>query len=178
MLPHLKGSFFGPPTSPVFGFLSPSNSGLAPLRTSGCNSSPLPVAATFAFRVSSVVSSFDAGDWFICGLGRAGSASTGGGVGFGVLNAPVDDFCKRSNSSCSLGGRRGGAGPVEKAGRRAVCEKNLREGSRNLGGNKRDISNIIKLLNELRIFQLSEVYKTNQWRRTWNEARLHNRRPG
>ena len=45
--------------------------------------------------------------------------------GRGVLNAPVEDFCKRSNSSCSLGGRRGGAGPVENAGRVVDVEKSL-----------------------------------------------------
>lgn len=30
--PHLSGSFLGPPISPVLGFLSPSNSGGAPMR--------------------------------------------------------------------------------------------------------------------------------------------------
>lgn len=63
----------------------------------------------------------DAGDWLIRGLGR--DASDVDWVfmmtsGFGVLKAPVDVFCKRSNSSCSLGGRRGGAGPVANAGLR------------------------------------------------------------
>lgn len=43
--PHLSGSFFGPPTSPVFGFTSPSNSGFAPRRTAGCSSAPWPDAA-------------------------------------------------------------------------------------------------------------------------------------
>jgi hypothetical protein len=58
---------------------------------------------------------------------------------FGVLNAPVEALCRRSYSSCSLGGRRGGAGPVAKAGRRGEWEKKRREGRRNLGGNRRDI---------------------------------------
>jgi hypothetical protein len=38
--------------------------------------------------------------------------------GLGILNAPVESLCRRSNSSCSLGGSRGGAGPVAKAVRR------------------------------------------------------------
>jgi len=59
--------------------------------------------------------------------------------GLGVLNAPVEDFWRRSNSSCSFGGRRGGAGPVEKAGRRVERVKNRREGRRNFGGRRRDI---------------------------------------
>ena len=62
---------------------------------------------------------------------------------FGVLNAPVDDFCRRSNSSCSLGGRRGGAGPVANAGRREEFEKNRHVGRRNLDGSSRDIVNWI-----------------------------------
>ena len=57
----------------------------------------------------------------------------------GVLKAPVDDFCRRSNSSCSFGGSRGGAGPVEKAGLREEVVKKRREGRRNLGGSRRDI---------------------------------------
>lgn len=35
----------------------------------------------------------------------------------GVENAPVESFCRRSNSSCSFWGRRGGDGPVANAGR-------------------------------------------------------------
>jgi hypothetical protein len=65
----------------------------------------------------------DAGDWLICGLGREAEEeeSIAGFLvtpGLGVLNAPVEDRCRRSNSSCSLGGSRGGAGPVAKAVRR------------------------------------------------------------
>lgn len=56
-----------------------------------------------------------------------------------MLNAPVDERCRRSYSSCSLGGRRGGEGPVEKAGRRGVVVKKRRVGRRNLGGSRRDI---------------------------------------
>ena len=59
--------------------------------------------------------------------------------GFGVLNAPVEDLCRRSNSSCSFGGRRGGAGPVAKAVLLTEWVKNLLEGRRNLGGRIRDI---------------------------------------
>ena len=58
---------------------------------------------------------------------------------FGVLNAPVDAFCRRSNSSCSFGGRRGGAGPVAKAVRRTDWEKKRRDGRRNFGGRTGDI---------------------------------------
>jgi hypothetical protein len=59
--------------------------------------------------------------------------------GLGVLNAPVEAFCNRSNSSCSLGGSRGGAGPVANAVRRLVEAKKRQEGRRNLGGSSRDI---------------------------------------
>lgn len=38
--PWTNGSLFGPPLSPVFGFSSPSNSGLGLLTKSGCISSP------------------------------------------------------------------------------------------------------------------------------------------
>lgn len=57
----------------------------------------------------------------------------------GVLKAPVDAFWRRSNSSCSFGGRRGGAGPVEKAGRRVEVVKKRREGKSNFRGRRRDI---------------------------------------
>ena len=43
--PCLVGSVFGPPTSPVTGFLSPANSAVADLLISGCNS--LPCSSTF-----------------------------------------------------------------------------------------------------------------------------------
>lgn len=59
---------------------------------------------------------------------------------WGVLNAPVDARCRRSNSSCSLGGRRGGEGLVAKAGRKEEIVKSLRDGRRNFGGNSRDIA--------------------------------------
>ena len=60
-------------------------------------------------------------------------------VNFGLLNAPVEVFCNLSNSSCSFGGRRGGAGPVANAVRLVVEAKNRRYGRRNLGGKSRDI---------------------------------------
>ena len=60
-------------------------------------------------------------------------------AGIGVLNAPVDAFCNRSNSSCSLGGRRSGAGPVANAVRLVVEVKKRRDGRRNFGGRSRDI---------------------------------------
>ena len=66
---------------------------------------------------------------------------------FGVLNAPVDARCRRSNSSCSLGGRRGGEGPTEKAGLRVECVKNRWDGRRNLGGRSRDI--VLTAFNEV-----------------------------
>lgn len=87
-----------------------------------------------------MTSELDAGDWFICG--RARGADGVSMVGFmvrGVLKAPVDDFCRRSNSSCSFGGSRGGAGPVEKAGLMGVVVKKRREGRRNFLGSRRDI---------------------------------------
>jgi hypothetical protein len=37
-------------------------------------------------------------------------------VGFGVLNAPVDERCNSSYCSWSFLGRRGGAGPEPKGG--------------------------------------------------------------
>jgi hypothetical protein len=66
-------------------------------------------------------------------------AELGVTTAFGVLNAPVEALCRRSNSSCSFGGRRGGAGPVAKAVLLAECMKNLREGRRNFGGRSRDM---------------------------------------
>ena len=65
------------------------------------------------------------GDWLICELDAevlvgeevVGFVTTDG---LGVLNAPVEDLCSRSNSSCSFGGRRSGAGPFVKAGRKEV----------------------------------------------------------
>jgi hypothetical protein len=108
----------------------------------------LPVAATLALTAAasiSSLSSFNAGDWLICGLDRDDSDGVEDAVGlvvtcgFGALNAPVDAFCRRSNSSCSLGGRRGGAGPVAKAVRRVEWVKNRRDGRRNFGGRNRDI---------------------------------------
>lgn len=90
----------------------------------------------------------------ICGLARgvddatveADSVADDSAVGFvttdvfGVLNAPVEAFWSRSNSSCSLGGKRGGAGPVANAGRRLLCEKHRREGTINLRASNRDIA--------------------------------------
>jgi hypothetical protein len=55
--------------------------------------------------------------------------------GRGVLNAPVELRWRRSNSSCSLGGRRGGAGPVANIVRALEVEKRRRE-----EGSKRDWS--------------------------------------
>jgi hypothetical protein len=61
------------------------------------------------------------------------NAGLGVTIGLGVLNAPVEDRCRRSNSSCSFGGRRGGAGPVANAVLLTEWVKNLREGRRDLG---------------------------------------------
>lgn len=120
----------GPPTSPVFGFRSPSNSGFAPLLISGCNSSPLPDAST---RALIWASSVDAGAWLICG--RDGNFEgvedvLAGSDGLGELNAPVELRCRRSNSSCSFGGRRGGDGLVAKVVRGRDWEKKRRAGRR------------------------------------------------
>lgn len=52
-------------------------------------------------------------------------------LGRGVLNAPVEARCRRSNSSCSFGGRRGGEGPVAKAPLLEDEVKKRREGRRN-----------------------------------------------
>jgi len=60
----------------------------------------------------------EAGDWFTCSRELDGV--------LGVENAPVEVFWRRSNSSCSFVGRRGGEGPVAKAGRR-VEVVNVRE---------------------------------------------------
>ena len=67
------------------------------------------------------------------------NAGLGVTMDLGVLNAPVEARCRRSNSSCSFGGRRGGAGPVAKAVLLTEWVKNLLEGRRNLGGRIRDI---------------------------------------
>lgn len=180
----------GPPTSPVTGFTSPSNSGFAPLRTSGCNSSPLPVAWTRAFTAASSTSSADsaevgdwfnwgdfcavsdanAGDWFICGrdLDDGGEEASEALVGLvttdgrGVLKAPVDDFWRRSNSSCSLAGRRGGEGPFEKAGRVMEVENRRWEGTRK----RRDRSRGILYVRSLRIARPSRDEDSNraEWR--------------
>lgn len=56
----------------------------------------------------------------ICGREGADVAAVGVvvvGEALGVENAPVEDFCRRSYSSCSFGGRRGGEGPVANADR-------------------------------------------------------------
>lgn len=99
--PHLNGSFFGPPTSPVLGFVSPSNSGFAPRKRSGCNSSPDSVTSICGLAVDKEEGeeSPDWGDWLIFGADR------------GVLKAPVDCFWRFSKISCSSFGRRGGEGP-------------------------------------------------------------------
>lgn len=68
--------------------------------------------------------------------------------GRGVLNAPVELRCSLSNSSCSLGGRRGGAGPVANALRMLEVEKRRREEIC-----RRDWSN-------LDIFELCEIYSS------------------
>lgn len=67
-------------------------------------------------------------------------AELAGSEGLGVLKAPVDDRCNRSNSSCSFGGRRGGEGPVANAVRYALCENRRLEGIENFRDNNRDIS--------------------------------------
>jgi hypothetical protein len=61
-------------------------------------------------------------------------------AGLGVLNAPVEARCRRSNSSCSVGGSRGGAGLVAKAALKGVVVKKRRDGRRNLWGRSRDIA--------------------------------------
>ena len=59
----------------------------------------------------------EAGDWLIFGVTVGfSSALVGMDDVAGVENAPVESFWRRSNSSCSLGGRRGGEGPVANAG--------------------------------------------------------------
>jgi hypothetical protein len=59
--------------------------------------------------------------------------------GRGVLNAPVELRCRRSNSSCSLGGRRGGAGPVANVVRTVVVEKRRVEDNMRRDWRMRDI---------------------------------------
>ncbi len=78
----------------------------------------------------------------ICGRALAVEVGVDSEVGLivrGVLKAPVEAFCKRSNSSCSFGGSRGGAGPVEKAGRWRDWEKKRRDGRNVFLGRSRDI---------------------------------------
>lgn len=78
-----------------------------------------------------------------CGDGadasEKGASSGGEGLDLGVLKAPVEDFCRRSNSSCSFWGRRGGDGPVVKAKDRGVVLRKRREGRMSLRGRRRDI---------------------------------------
>lgn len=104
------------------------------------------MAATLAFTATASISlstGFKAGDWLICGLDgwEEGVVIVGFVVVevLGVLNAPVEDRWRRSNSSCSLGGRRGGAGPVAKAVLQVVVLMNRRQGRRKRGGKSRDI---------------------------------------
>ncbi len=62
-----------------------------------------------------------------------------------MLNAPVEVRCRRSNSSCSFGGRRGGAGPVAKAGLMIEVEKWRGEnGRRKRGGKMRGMIDVEK----------------------------------
>jgi hypothetical protein len=56
-----------------------------------------------------------------------------------VLNAPVELRCRRSNSSCSFGGSRGGAGPVANAVRTLEVEKRRREERSRCDLSSRDI---------------------------------------
>lgn len=75
----------------------------------------------------------ESGDWLIC-MRRFGvedgvcSSASDDGSSRGVLNAPVLWRCRRSKSSCSSLGRRGGAGPFLKGdweawGREVVRER-------------------------------------------------------
>ena len=59
--------------------------------------------------------------------------------GRGVLNAPVEVRCRRSNSSCSFGGRRGGEGPVANAPLVEVDVKKRRDGRMNRDGKSLDM---------------------------------------
>lgn len=83
-------------------------------------------------------------------------AELGVTMGLGVLNAPVEARCRRSNSSCSFGGRRGGAGPVANAVLLTEWVKNLLEGRRNLGGRSRDIVTV-RLGDNLNIIEADVV---------------------
>ena len=87
-LPHLSGSFFGPPSSPVFGFCSPSNSGGAPRRSAGLSAGAAGAAVACVLAAE--------------GGGCAGAADS--------VGPSVADRCRRSNSACSAAGRRGGDG--------------------------------------------------------------------
>jgi hypothetical protein len=61
-----------------------------------------------------------------------------------VLNAPVELRCSRSNSSCSFGGRRGGAGLVANTVRTLEVEKRRREERIRRGWSSRDISESVE----------------------------------
>lgn len=105
----------------------------------------MPVAATLASTVSSFSTDVEAGDWLICGL--VGWDAADNGVeelatveAFGVEKAPVEERCRRSNSSCSFGGRRGGEGPVANAVLAVPVLNSLLAANGILLGNNRDIS--------------------------------------
>jgi len=92
-------------------------------------------------------SGVEAGDWLICGLDRAGAEGEdivvfSTTVVFGVLKAPVEERWRRSNSSCSLGGRRGGAGPVANAPRVVVVVNRRLDGAASLLGKSLDILDV------------------------------------
>lgn len=70
--------------------------------------------------MSSLLAIAGAEAWLICARDGGAEVVSGDeedeedeGV-LGVENAPVEERCRRSNSSCSWGGRRGGEGPVAK----------------------------------------------------------------
>lgn len=98
----------------------------------------------------------------ICGRGLeaaiVGSADEAMGfsttLGFGVENAPVEDLCRRSNSSCSLGGRRGGAGPVANAPLVVVVVNRRRECC------KYRLASILDILNC--VFQIRRTSSANE----------------
>lgn len=110
LLPHLSGSFLGPPTSPVTGFRSPSNSGGAPRQTPSMGLPLVPVGevASTSFIEPPRSASMDVSPLVFSLAARSASANSAAAIDSAASR------CSRSNSACSSGGKRNGDGRASK----------------------------------------------------------------